>query len=226
MVTPFLALLLSYVAGSIPSAIWLGKGLRGVDVRQHGSGNAGATNVFRVLGWKMGLLVFLVDAAKGWLASGPLASWGMSGGVPFAGSMDAASTEAIWRFACGLLAVLGHLYPVFAGFKGGKGVATMAGVLLGITPVALGVAFAGFLVAFLVTRYVAVGSLTAAVLYPLTLFVERFALHRPVPNGLLVFGTLFGAILFYTHRTNLARLRAGTESKIDFRASPVVGKDP
>lgn len=225
MVTPLLALLLSYVAGSIPSALWLGKGVRGVDVRQHGSGNAGATNVFRVLGWKMGLVVFLADAAKGWLASGPIATWGMSGGMPF-GSMDAASAEAMWRFACGLAAVLGHLYPVFAGFKGGKGVATMAGVLLGITPIALGVAFTGFLVGFLTTRYVAVGSLTAATLYPLTLFVERFALGRSVPNALLVFGTLFGAILFYTHRTNLARLRAGTESKIDFRAAPVVGKDP
>ena len=220
-----LALVLSYLLGSVPSAIWLGKGLRGVDVRQHGSGNAGATNVFRVLGWEMGLLVFLADAFKGWLAAGPVASWGMAGGLPFAAS-DPHSTEAIWRFACGLMAVLGHLYPVFAGFKGGKGVATMAGLLVAITPVALAVAVTGFVVVFLATRYVALGSLAAGVLYPLSLFVQRFALGQPVPNGVLVFGVLFGTILFYTHRTNIARLRAGIESKIDFRATPVVGKDP
>jgi len=228
---PVAALVLSYLAGSIPSAIWLGKGLRGVDVRLHGSGNAGATNVFRVLGWKMGLAVFLADAAKGWLAAGPIASLALAhgplsvGGMAAFGGMDAASGAVVWRFLCGLMAVLGHLFPVFARFKGGKGVATMAGVLLAVTPLALGITLAGFLAAFLATRYVAVGSLTAAVLYPLTLFVQRFVLGEALPTGLLVFGTLFGLLLFYTHRPNLARLRAGTESRIDFRAAPVVGRD-
>ena len=112
-----LGLGLSYLAGSVPSAIWLGKGLRGVDVRQHGSGNAGATNVFRVLGWKMGLLVFLADAFKGWLAAGPIATWSMGAGLPF-GAADPQNAEAVWRFACGLMAVVGHLFPVFARFKG------------------------------------------------------------------------------------------------------------
>lgn len=212
------ALLLSYLVGSIPTSVWVGRTFFGLDVRAHGSGNAGATNVYRVLGWKAGLFVLLFDAFKGWLAAAHIATLGMSGALPvWGGGLDAAEgtpTVVGLRLACGVLAILGHSFPVFAGFKGGKGVATTGGVLLALTPGALGLTVAAFAVAFALTKFVAVGSLAAAIAYPSTLFVQRFALGRPVPTVLLVVGTAMGAWLFWTHRGNIARLMRGEEKKL------------
>lgn len=215
-----LALVLSYLAGSIPTSVWVGRAFFGLDVRAHGSGNAGATNVYRVLGWKAGLFVLLFDAFKGWLAAGPLAllgtmdTWSPFGTGSFAYA-DAPSMVAL-RLACGVAAILGHSFPVFAGFRGGKGVATTAGVLLALTPGALGIAFAAFVLAVAATRHVALGSLAAAIAYPATLYVERFAMNRPVPAVLLAVGTAMGAWIFWTHRGNIRRLLRGEESRLEF----------
>lgn len=215
---------LAYLVGAIPTAVWWGKATHGVDVRHHGSGNMGATNVMRVLGWKVGVTVLLFDILKGWMAAalvpelmlGEIGVWGNAPepeGTRLAGEMGV-------RLGCGVLAILGHSFPVFVGFRGGKGVATSAGVLLAVTPGALGVAALAFALGFGLTRYVAVGSLAAAVAYPATLFILHYGLGRPVPSVLLGIGTFMGAWLFWTHRTNIARLRAGTEKKIRFGGRP------
>ena len=168
-----LALVLSYLAGSIPTSVWVGRAFYGLDVRAHGSGNAGATNVYRVLGWKAGLFVLLFDAFKGWFAAAVLGTVAMLDPWPvWGGGLDASEgTPAVVgvRLACGVAAILGHSFPIFAGFRGGKGVATTAGVLIALTPGALGIAFAAFVLAVAVTRHVALGSLAAAIAYPATL---------------------------------------------------------
>ncbi len=213
-----LALVLSYLAGSIPTSVWVGRAVYGLDVRVHGSGNAGATNVYRVLGWKAGVFVLLFDAFKGWFAAsvlGTLAmfdSWAVWGGGLDA--LEGSDAVVAVRLACGVAAILGHTFPLFAGFKGGKGVATTAGVLIALTPGALALTLVAFLAAAAPTRLVAVGSLTAAVVYPSTLFVQRFVLGRPVSTVLLVVGTAMGAWLFWTHRGNIARLVRGEETKL------------
>ncbi len=225
-----LALALSYLAGSIPTSVWLGRAVFGLDVRAHGSGNAGATNVYRVLGWKAGVFVLLFDAFKGWFASAVLGTLALSGGG-FA-APDGSDAAVAVRLACGVAAILGHSFPVFAGFKGGKGVATTAGVLLALTPGALVVTLAAFLIVTIPTRLVAVGSLTAAAVFPATLFVERFVFDRAVPTVLLVVGTAMGAWLFWTHRGNIARLARGEETRIvpgervrGFDGDPSTGAD-
>lgn len=214
------ALVLSYLVGSIPTSVWVGKAFYGIDVREHGSGNAGATNVYRVLGGKAGLFVMLFDAFKGWLAAGPIALLGtIDTWSPFGtGYFTYADGPAMvtLRLACGVLAILGHSFPVFAGFRGGKGVATTAGVLLAITPGALGLTFLVFALVAALTRHVALGSLLAAVTYPATLFVQRFVLGHDVPTGLLMVGTAMGAWIFWTHRGNITRLRRGEESRLEF----------
>jgi acyl phosphate:glycerol-3-phosphate acyltransferase len=219
-----LALVLAYLVGAIPTAVWLGKATHGVDVREHGSGNMGATNVMRVLGWKVGLFVLLFDIIKGYVAArivslielAPYYDALLMGTPPLEMTIDVFEWTVAVQLMCGVGAILGHSFPVFAGFRGGKGVATSAGVLLAVTPGALGVAALAFALGFGLTRYVAVGSLAAAVAYPATLYFLRFGLERPVPTVLLVIGTFMGAWLFWTHRTNIARLRAGTEKKIRF----------
>ena len=213
-----LALVLSYLAGSIPTSVWLGRAVYGLDVRAHGSGNAGATNVYRVLGWKAGVFVLLFDAFKGWFAAsvlGTLAmfdSWAVWGGGLDA--LEGSDAVVAVRLACGVAAILGHSFPVFAGFKGGKGVATTAGVLLALTPGALAITIAAFLIVTVPTRLVAVGSLTAALAYPATLFAERFVFDRAIPAVLLVVGTAMGAWLFWTHRGNIVRLVRGEETRL------------
>lgn len=220
MLLEVLFLAVAYLLGSVPSAVWVGRLTHGLDVREHGSGNAGATNVFRVLGWKLGLLVLLLDVLKGWLAAGPVAD-ALVGGHGLVPGTEAAMP---WQLACGVLAIVGHTFPVFAGFRGGKGVATTAGVLLALTPGALGITVASFAVVFGLTRYVALGSLTAAVVYPATLYAMRFGSGREVPTTLLVVGTLMGAWLFWTHRTNIRRLLRGEEKRLT-SGRPVRGMD-
>lgn len=220
-----IALVLAYLVGAIPTAVWLGKATHGIDVRAHGSGNMGATNVMRVLGWKAGVAVLLLDAFKGWLAAGPVASLGRQGIYGVVWPHTEAEVMMGIQLLCGVLAILGHSFPVFAGFKGGKGVATSAGVLLAITPGAFVFTVVAFLLVALTTRYIALASLAAAITYPATLFVLRFALGQPVPAFLLAGGTLMGAWLFWTHRGNIARLRAGTEKRLTF-GQRVTGPDP
>ena len=194
-----LSLLGAYLLGSIPSAVWIGKAFYGVDVRQHGSGNAGTTNVMRVLGKKAALPVFAIDALKGYAAVA-LASWS---------SVPAESAGYLYlKIALCVLAVVGHMFPVFAGFKGGKGVATLVGAMFGFSVGGILLSFATFLVIVAYTKYVSVGSLVGGVLLPF-----YAALCGQNDWRLMVFFVFISLLLFYTHRTNLGRLLQGTENK-------------
>jgi glycerol-3-phosphate acyltransferase PlsY len=195
-VHPLVAVVLSYVSGSIPAAYLAGK-WSGVDLRAHGSGNLGATNVLRVLGAKIGLLVFAVDMAKGaapvWFLP-PLTSVG--------------PTARTWvAVACGVAAILGHVRPVFLGFaKGGKGVATACGVFLALAPLEAALSLLIFVVVVMSSGYVSLASLTATFSLPVLLAAGRGA-DTPV----FYVSLLMAAFVFWTHRANIKRLREGTE---------------
>lgn len=195
------AVLLAYIAGSIPSAVWAGKLFHGIDVREHGSGNAGATNTVRVLGWKTGIPVLIFDLLKGWLAAMlPL----------FMKAADGGSEQMMaLQIACGIAAILGHVFPLFAGFRGGKGVATTFGVLLALHPW-LTLTCAGiFLVVLFASGYVSLGSITAAVMFPvllMTAFDTPSLLFR-------VFSVLVAIAIVLTHNKNIRRLLNGEENR-------------
>lgn len=187
-----------YLLGSIPSAVWIGKWFYGTDVREHGSHNAGATNTLRVLGRRAALPVFIIDAAKGYGAVMLAHFTGLEG-------------DAFFFMKIGLTAaaILGHIFPVFAGFKGGKGVATLAGCMLAITPIPMLMGLATFVIVLAATHYVSLGSMTGGVLFPVYIIIAN-GFHSPYK---ITFGVLVAVVLLITHRKNIRRLRAGTESK-------------
>ena len=199
---PAVAVALSYIIGSIPAAYLAGKS-RGIDLRRYGSGNLGATNVVRTLGWKVGLLVFAFDVAKG--AVPVLAFPRLTTGGP--------SSEVL-AILCGLAAVLGHFRPVFLRFgKGGKGVATAAGVFFALAPLPMLAALVLFAVVVLASGYVSLGSLTAAVVLPALLFAMDGA-RSPV----FQVSVLLALFVFWTHRANIGRLRRGEEYRFGRKA--------
>ncbi|HYC51789.1 MAG TPA: glycerol-3-phosphate 1-O-acyltransferase PlsY [Gemmatimonadaceae bacterium] len=193
---PALAVLLSYVAGSIPAAYLAGK-WSGVDLRAHGSGNLGATNVLRVLGPKIGAIVFAVDIAKGAVPVRWLPPMSTSPG-----------TTQVWiAVACGVAAILGHIRPVFLGFsKGGKGVATACGVFLALAPLQTLLSLLIFSVVVLSSGYVSLASLTAAAALPVLL-----AVSVGWQSPLFLVAMVTSVFVFWTHRANIQRLRSGTE---------------
>ena len=198
---PAVVLVLSYLSGSIPFAAIAGK-LRGVDLRKHGSGNLGATNVFRVLGWKIGIAVFLADALKGALP------------VLFLPPRIVSPRDAVvWAIACGIAAIAGHVRPIFLGLRrGGKGVATAAGVFFALAPIPMAITFAVFVGVVLGTGYVSLGSLISAVVLPVLLLVT---LGPRAP--LFVVSIVIALFVFWTHRANIARLRRGEEHRFGKR---------
>ena len=201
-----LALLAAYLLGSIPTALWVGRRFFGLaDIRKHGSGNAGATNTFRVLGPKAGSAVLLIDALKGFVAAYFLPLWLVAQGV------IAPQHELYYKLACGALAVVGHIYPVFAQFRGGKGVATILGMMLGVAPATVGVCLLVFIVMLLLFRYVSLASMTAGVTFALLQLLPQF---RPAQSFMVYVGFVLAALLIYTHRANISRLRSGTESRV------------
>ena len=201
-----LALLAAYLLGSIPTALWVGRRFfRLADIREHGSGNAGATNTFRVLGPKAGSAVLLIDALKGFVAAYFLPLWLVAQGA------IAPEHELYYKLACGVLAVVGHIYPVFAQFRGGKGVATILGMMLGVAPATVGVCLLVFIVMLLLFRYVSLASMTAGVTFALLQLLPQF---RPAQSFMVYVGFLLAALLIYTHRANISRLRSGTESRV------------
>lgn len=155
--------LTAYLLGSIPSAVWVGRLFHGIDVREHGSGNAGATNVIRVLGWKTGIPVLLFDMAKGFLAAMLPRLFNLA-------PQDSAMLVNLQIFT-GLMAITGHIFPVFAGFRGGKGVATITGVVLSIHPLVTLTCFLVFVAILLITGYVSVSSMTAGIVFPISMFL-------------------------------------------------------
>lgn len=200
----FIGLLVAYLIGSFSSAVWIGRIFFGKDVREYGSHNAGTTNTIRVLGIRPGLAVLFIDAFKGWLA------------VRLGPFFELPSTEAYFPYfqvSMAIAVVLGHVFPLYTGFKGGKGVATLMGVVLALYPEAFVMALLIFTIIFLMSRYVSLASIVAAVSFP---FLDIFIFHQdePVLRGFAVFMGLFIVI---THRKNIGRLLQGTESKLSFK---------
>ncbi len=200
-----LEILAAYLLGSVSSAVWIGKLLYGVDVRQHGSGNAGATNVIRVLGYKAGIPVMLVDVFKGWLAV-QLAVW-----LPVP---DLSSEMMVYvRIGMAIAAVLGHVFPVYSGFKGGKGVGTIAGAGISLFPLALLLVLVVFILVLAITHYVSLSSIIASMVFPLVV-IFVMGIRHPGLVGLSLIVALFIPL---THRKNIQRLLKGEERKFEFR---------
>lgn len=196
--------LMAYMLGSVPTAVWIGKSFYNVDVRQHGSGNAGATNTFRVLGRKPGIVVFLIDVLKGWLAV-QLSVFINSGGFTHNQYVNI-------QILLGLSALLGHIFPLWAQFKGGKGVATLFGLVIALHPASAFLAFAVFILLFVSTRYVSVGSIAAGISYPLLVL---FAFRLPSVS-MHIFSVSMTGLLIFTHRKNIRRLINREESRFSF----------
>jgi acyl phosphate:glycerol-3-phosphate acyltransferase len=209
-------IILSYLIGSIPTSIIISKAAKGIDIREHGSGNAGGTNVMRVLGWKHGVLVILLDALKGVLAVIVVARLHY-GSMPFENATPFDDFTLV-QIIAGISAVVGHIWTVFAGFKGGKGIATALGMLLMIVTVDMLIAIGVFILVVTFSRYVSLGSLAGAVAVPLALIVRENIFNVDIPNynTLLPFLIFVALLVIFTHRKNVIRLLNGNENKINF----------
>jgi glycerol-3-phosphate acyltransferase PlsY len=209
--------ILSYLVGSIPNSIIISKAVSGIDIRNHGSGNAGGTNVMRVLGWKYGLIVILLDALKGAVAV-VIISRLFYGPLPFE-NVSPFDDFTLVQIIAGMSAVIGHVWTVFAGFKGGKGIATALGMLLTLITVDMLIAVGIFTLVVLISKYVSLGSIIAAISVPATLFIRENLFHVDIPgySTLLPFIIAVTALVIFTHRKNLVRILNGSENKISFR---------
>jgi len=198
-------IVLAYLIGSVPSAVWIGKGLYGIDVREHGSGNAGATNVIRVLGYKAGIPVMIVDVLKGWIAVQLV--------FLFPHTELSQDSMIYFKISCAMAAVLGHIFPVYVGFRGGKGVGTLAGVAIDLYPLALLIVLGVFIIILAITRYVSLSSLMAGIIFP---FVVIFIMGERNP-GLIILSVVVAIFIPLTHRKNIIRLINGQENKFIFK---------
>lgn len=204
MIYIIIGLLLAYLLGAIPSSVWYGRTVDGIDVREHGSGNAGATNTFRVLGTKAGSIVMAADVLKGFLATS----------IPkfIATTQDWSNGDVVlWQIVFGVVAVVGHIFPVYINFKGGKGVASLLGMVLAINLPGFGACLVVFLALFLSTGIVSIGSMLAGITYATCMFFPFFN-----PDDLMslkIFGVCGAALLIYTHRKNIERLAKGQENR-------------
>jgi acyl phosphate:glycerol-3-phosphate acyltransferase len=201
MAAAALGILASYFLGAIPTSHLVSRTFAKIDLREHGSGNLGATNLYRVLGWKYAIPVALFDIAKGV--------------VPVLVFAPQILDSQLFALACGVAAIVGHVFSVFVGFKGGKGVATAAGVMLALTPLALAVAAAVWALVVLLTGYVSLGSIAAAAVLPLAVYL----LENPRTPELLWIDTLVAAGVIFLHRRNIQRLLKGTENRFGRRAA-------
>jgi glycerol-3-phosphate acyltransferase PlsY len=200
-------ILIGYLIGSIPTAVWVGKAFHGIDIREHGSKNAGATNTFRVLGKRSGWFVLIVDVSKGILAAC----------LPhfFSYLLEGYKDEFLILQLCGSFsAVFGHVFPIFAQFRGGKGVATSLGIVIGINPYAALVCLAIFLIVFLSSRYVSLGAIISALCFP---FVSYFMIQEDA-RIMIVFTVVLGVMVILAHRKNIDRLWKGEENKMNLFA--------
>jgi glycerol-3-phosphate acyltransferase PlsY len=200
----------AYVLGSVPTAVWTGKLFFGVDVREHGSGNAGASNTLRTLGKPAGFSVLFIDLLKGFAAANlvvfdPLLVSGTEGYL---------NVQMLY----GALAVIGHVYPVFAGFRGGKGIATLVGVITAMSGWLALCCFITFVIIVAITKYISLGSIVSSILSPVFVGVI-YSWQQPT---FLYFCIAIALLVVYTHRTNIGRLRAGTESKLNLSKKPTI----
>jgi len=200
-------LILAYLLGSIPTSIWIGRSFYGIDVRQHGSGNAGSTNAMRILGWKAGLIVLIVDMFKGWLAVNLIHLTQFY--IPETGNY------ITFQLMLGVAAILGHIFPVYVGFKGGKGVATLFGLVLAINPEPTLICTGIFVITLLLSKYVSLSSMTAGFTFP---FIVIFV-FKETTMSLVIFSLIIAVLLLFTHQKNIERLLAHKEKKVTFLLS-------
>lgn len=201
------ALVAAYLFGSIPTAVWIGQAFYGIDVREYGSGNAGATNTFRVLGKNAGIAVMLLDIFKGWTATNLAYLIGISVTGP------QHSVQFVnYQLALGIIAVMGHLFPVFAGFRGGKGIATLFGMILAVHTWAALVCVLVFVSVLLISKYVSLSSIAAGFSFPLSVI---FLFHSPL-RSIVVYGMCICILILVTHQKNIERLLKGKEAKVNF----------
>lgn len=196
--SPWLLLLVSYMTGAIPTSFLVARAVRGIDLREHGSGNLGATNAFRVLGWKSATPIFIVDIAKGWLPAAFFHGWDTS-------------VLPEWALAYGAAAIVGHMFSVYVGFKGGKGVATGAGVFLALAPIAAGAGLLVWAILVFTTGYVSLGSIAAAGVLPLVVLMTQGV--QPV----FFLALALAVFVIYAHRANIGRLMRGEEHRFRTR---------
>ena len=207
MIELVILLLISYITGSFPTSIVMTRVIKNIDIREHGSGNAGATNVFRVLGWKYAILVLAFDIFKGWLPTAVYAT------IIF--QQLPVPDQGLVQILCGFAAVIGHIYPIFTGFKGGKGVGSLIGVLLALYPLVFPLCLLIGVAVITTTGYVSLGSISAAISLPIIiLFLPRLGLINP-DLSLVVFSLLVPWVIIFTHRTNISRIRNGTENRFE-----------
>lgn len=200
---------IAYIFGSFPTAIIAGKLMRKIDIRDFGSGNAGATNVLRVLGWKAALVVLLIDMIKGFIP----VFW-------IAGMIHSQPDSVIYyQILAAISAIAGHIWTIFASFKGGKGVGTSAGVFMGLAPIPLLSALGFFIIIVAVTRYVSLGSISAAFILLLVISYQKFMTSMEIPHVLYYLSVTVVVLLWYAHRDNIKRLLKGEESKVSFSSS-------
>ncbi len=199
-------IVLAYTLGSIPSAVWIGKTFYNVDVREHGSKNAGATNTFRVLGKKPGTFVLLFDILKGLIATLPPLLL-----INFAEINNLSQLDP-YRISVGFFAVIGHLFPIFAQFKGGKGVATSLGVIIGLHPFSAIICLIVFFIFYLPSKYVSLGAIMASLSFPIAVFI----LNPDASNLMISFAIFICFGILITHRKNIRRLLKKEENKMNF----------
>jgi glycerol-3-phosphate acyltransferase PlsY len=200
----FTNVIIAYLIGSIPTAFWVGKYFHGIDIREHGSKNAGATNTFRVLGKKSGWFVLMVDILKG-VAAATLPYWFQSQFIGFKDEL------LIMQLSASFSAVFGHVFPIFAGFRGGKGVATSLGIVIGLNPFAAAICLGVFLIVFLISKYVSLGAITAAFVFP---FVSYFIIKNDI-RIMIIFSIVLSFLVIIAHRKNISRLLKGEENKMN-----------
>ena len=199
-----ITIVVAYLLGSIPTAVWYGQGFFDLDIRKYGSGNAGATNTFRVLGKRAGTIVMLVDVLKGYTAA-------ILSTLLWHFNVISETEILTFKIVFGLVAVIGHLYPVFANFKGGKGVATLLGMMLATHPEMAAVCIGVFLLVVIASQHVSLGSIIAALAFPVLLLLRIFG-QQESPL-LIVFGFVVFLLVVLTHQKNIARLLRGEESR-------------
>jgi acyl phosphate:glycerol-3-phosphate acyltransferase len=206
-----LLILLAYLLGSIPTSVWIGKAFYNIDVREFGSGNAGATNTFRVLGQKAGIPVLIIDILKGTAAVA----------LSYIPSLEADSAAFVnLQLGLGVAALMGHIFPIFAGFRGGKGVATILGIVICITPVSCSLVLIIFLIMLFAFKYVSLSSMVGGLSYP---FILNLVMNNQ-NKTLMLFSIVVAVLLVITHRKNIIRLFKRQESKVNLFASRVRSK--
>lgn len=198
--------LIAYHLGSIPTAVWVGKAWYNIDVREHGSNNAGATNTFRVLGKKPGIIVLAVDIVKGFIAVS-LVKW-----FNYFMALDHTFDEVVQvQVVCAVAAILGHIFPVFAGFKGGKGVATSLGVIVGLEPLSALICIVLFLIVFIISNYVSLGAIIVSFAFPIVVWWVT----DNSSDVLFIFSIILSLAVIAAHRKNIKRLIKGEENKMN-----------